>query len=301
MQKTSGAFWHRRFALVNVDVIADMLFAVTVVAVALGTVAKLQIGMAHISSSADGAAVVIGGPGRFLCRVNPELDDFVPLGLRCLAELLLHFDTPGTGQQIQNIRTKEQEVVCQGDDGKKVGREAERKEIQQYNCQIDQSEEPGFYGDDKKQQETGVGVHGGVTKEQTEIQIGHVGPSTENQTVDVHQYHAGKIEEIKPEGTPAHLHGSAQCVVTEKGDGNEQQIGIARTVGQGIGEKPPHLAPENQTAVKQQQTVQSIVTGHLADNIDDGSAYRNIKHEIGNTFVPVPYTETVKAAAQIFQ
>ena len=41
------------------NVVADVIFAIAVVAAALGAVAELQVRVAHIGPSADGTAVVV--------------------------------------------------------------------------------------------------------------------------------------------------------------------------------------------------------------------------------------------------
>ena len=47
--------------LLNVGVVADVFFAVAVVAIAPGTVAELQFGVGYICPAANGAAVGVGG------------------------------------------------------------------------------------------------------------------------------------------------------------------------------------------------------------------------------------------------
>ena len=55
-----------------------------------------------------------------------------------------------------------------------------------------------------------VGIHGGIAKEQTQIQIGNIGLSPKDQTPDIHHYHTGKVKEIKFESTPCVFYGPTQ-------------------------------------------------------------------------------------------
>ena len=281
-------------------VIADMVLAVAVVTVAPGAVAEFQIRMADIGSAADSTAVVVIGFLGCLLGIHMELDDLVSLGLGRFAEFLLHLDAPASGQEIQHIHSKEQEVVGKRNDAEEIAGEAEGEEIQQNNRQIDQGENPGLDGNDEEEQEAGIRIHGGIAKEQAQIQIGHMGVTSEDHAVNIHHQHTGKIEQIEPEGAPAHFHCPAKGIIAEQGNGDEEDVVIACAVGQRIGEEPPDLSPENQTPVKEQKTVQTVISGHLRDDIDDGSAHSDVEHQIGDAFIPVENAEAFKPAAKIF-
>ena len=98
--------------------VVDVVFAVTVVALAAGTVTEFQFGIADVSSAADGAAVGVDCSfGRFggFSGTGVEGDDLCFFLLnRLLRKLPLGLDPPGKRQHIQHIFAEEQEVVGQG-------------------------------------------------------------------------------------------------------------------------------------------------------------------------------------------
>ena len=154
--------------LLNVAVTADVLFAVTVVAVAAGTVPEFQLRVADVGFSTDGTPVCIGGFGSSfagLMRSGIEGDDFGFL-LRRFFELPLCVDSPGQGKYIQHIFSEEQEIVCQRNNREEVIGERIADQIDQHNNQVEQRKDPGFYRDDEKQKELRVGEQCGITEEQ---------------------------------------------------------------------------------------------------------------------------------------
>ena len=58
----------RTFLLFDMLVIADVVFAVAMVAIAPGAVPEFQLRIAHICPPANGAAVVVGGVGLLIGR-----------------------------------------------------------------------------------------------------------------------------------------------------------------------------------------------------------------------------------------
>ena len=284
-------------------VIADVIFTVAVISAATGAVAEFQIRMGHIGSSADGTPVGVGrlgSGGGSLVGTGIEADH---LGL-ILACLLLfeqtgEVDPPGSGDHIQHILAEEQEVVGKRNDAEQIAGEGKGDQINDHDDQIKQGEDPCLHRDHEEKQEVGVGVHGGIGQEQAQIQIGDTGIAAEDQTVNVHQHHTGEIEEIEFQRAPEILHGSAERVVAQQGNGGEDQA--AGIIGQRIGDQTPHFTPEDPFPAEVQQIIQKVIAGHGAHQIDHGAAQGNVEHQIGDTLVPVAETKKIKFSAKVFQ
>ena len=199
------------------------------------------------------------------------------------------------------IGAKEQEVVGKGDDGEQIAGEGQKQEVHQHQNQVKETKEPCFHGNDKEKQETGIRVHGGKGQEEAGVQIGNTGLGSEDHAVDIHQDHAGKIEKIKPEGTPAVLDGPAEGVVDEQGDTNQQEISVSNAVGQRISEQPPYLTAQNEAAIKGKNVVKTIIVVDLGQKVNNGGSDADIEHQIGNAFVPIGVAPAFKPGAQIFQ
>ena len=136
-------------------VIADMIFAVTEIAVAFGAVTEFQFRITHIGTAADCTPVGIGGlallRGYFAEVIPGELDDFHFLGGNILLEEPHYLNAPGKGEHVQYIFTEEQEIVGQGDDGEKIVGERINQQTVNYQSQIHQCKDPGFNRNDEKQ------------------------------------------------------------------------------------------------------------------------------------------------------
>ena len=200
--------------LLDVAVVADVFFAVAVVAFAAGTIPEFQFRIADIRSSADGAAVGVGGffssSVSFLVD-SVEGDDFCfsdRSGI--LGEFPLCLDPPGQGQHVQHIGTEEQEVVGQGDYREQIVGEGIGDQIHQHNGQIEQCEDPGLHRNNEEQQELCIREQGGVAQEQTQIQLSDAGSASKDHAVNVHHQHAGQIEQIEPQGSPYVFHSLSQ-------------------------------------------------------------------------------------------
>ena len=107
------------------SVIIDMVLAVAMVALAPGTVAELQFRISHIGAAADGAFVGVGRLGlghRGLVGAGVGERDGLCFwgGLGILPEKPPGVHSPGHGEDIENILTKEQEIVGQGDDREQI-------------------------------------------------------------------------------------------------------------------------------------------------------------------------------------
>ena len=113
------------FGLFHVRVVVDVFLAVTVVSVAAGAIAEFQFRITHICPSADSAPMGVGrfyGSNGSLVRTGrPEL-----YGAGCAGGLFTEqppgIGLPGSGNQIQNIPAKEQEIVGDSNQGKQVVR-----------------------------------------------------------------------------------------------------------------------------------------------------------------------------------
>ena len=292
----------RRKLLLDVGVVADMLFTVAVIAAAAGAVAELQIRMGQVGLAANCTAVGIGSLLGGCCVIlgcgGSELDD---LGAGCgLTAVAADFIAPGSGHQVQNIAAKEQQVVGDGNDGEEVGGEGIGNKIIDHQTQIEQTEEPGLDRDDEEQQKMGIGIHGGETQEQAEVQIGDAGITTENHAVDIHHHNTAEIKQIKPEGAPCIFDGSSQRVITEERNADEQQIAVTCAIGEGIGEESPDLTVENAGPIEAEQIVKGVVARDLDHHINDGSTDCNVQHQIRNAFVAVFVTEPVELCAKVF-
>ena len=133
----------RTFLLFDMLVIADVVFAVAMVAIAPGAVPEFQLRVGYIRPSAYGAAVGVRclgcGNGGLVGAGSGEghhLGLFLP-GCRLLlapAQEPGKIHPPVHGYHIQHILAEEQEVVGQGHDGEQVCREGIGKESKKGNC-----------------------------------------------------------------------------------------------------------------------------------------------------------------------
>ena len=190
-----------------------MLLTIAVVAVATGTIAKFQIGMCYIGLSADVASVGVGcqrGCGGCLVRTGVrEGDHFCLFGLGGLTEQTPCVCPPGRRNHVNNIFAEEQEIVQQGNEREQVIGEGASEQGDKHQNEIQQSEDPCLHRNDEKQQETGIGIQGGLGQEQAHVQIGDIGLTSKDQCVYVCKNDAGQIEEVEFEGAPNVLHGTA--------------------------------------------------------------------------------------------
>ena len=184
--------------------IADVLLTVAVVAVAPGAVPELQIRVGEIGFAAYRAAVGVWGFGfcsGCLIRACIEGDYlrllFCTSGLFASAQHPAEIGPPGNGHYIQHIGPEKQEIVGKGDDAEQIIGKGKRKQIQNNDDQIEQRKDPGLDGNKEKQQKMGVRIQCGIAEKQAQVQIGHIGLSAKNQTVDVHEDHTGQVEQIK--------------------------------------------------------------------------------------------------------
>ena len=264
--------------------VADVIFAIAVVAIAAGTVAEFQIGVGYVGPSADRAAVGVWCLGcSDTCLIGTgigELDDFCFLAAAgfglTLAEKPAGIGTPGHGNYVQHILTEEQEIVGKGNDGEQIGGEGTGEQIREYEYKIKQGKDPCFDGDNIKQQKMGIGIHGGISQEQACIQIGDICISAKNQTVNVHHHDSGKIKQIELQGTPDVFHSPAKGIVAEEGNGNQNQIVAAGTVYQGVGEQPPDLSLKDMLSAEEQQIGNTVISGHCTGQVDNGGANNDI-------------------------
>ena len=177
-------------------------------------------------------------------------------------------------------------------DREKIIGEGVDEQSVEHQCQIKQSEDPCLYGNNKHQQELGLGIHGGVAEKQTQIQITHIRPTAEDHAPDIHQQDAAEIEQIEPERTPDIFDGPSQGVVAEQGDEHQQNIAVIKC--QRIGDQAPDLSLQNHCPVEDQQIIQQGVLGKLGHQKDQAAAKTDVEHQIGNAFVAVLEAETIE-------
>lgn len=287
--------------LLNMAVIADMLFTVTVIPFAAGTIPEFQFRVADIGSSTDGTPVGVRGfrgcLGSFIGS-GIELDD-LRFFLGLLSELTLCVDSPGHRQHIHYIFAEEQKVVCQRNNREEVVRERIGNQIQYHNGKVKQGENPCLHRNDEEQQKLCIREQGCIAQEQTQVQIGDTGIPAEEHAVNIHQNDPGEIEQVKPESAPDGFYGPANGIVTEQGDCHQQQI--VNPIRQRIGKEPPDLSPEDQSPVKIEKVVQQIIAPHFAHDVNQSGTQGNVQHQIGNAFISVFVAEKLKLPARIFQ
>ena len=294
-----------RNLLFNVSMVADVVFAVAVVAIAPGTVPEFQIGMGYVSSSADCTAMGVGSL-RFgnCCLIGPCFRKRNNLGtfrllLRFLSEQPPGVDTPGNRNDIQHILAKEEKIVGKGNNGEEVIGEGIEQQSVHHQRQIKQGEYPCFDRDDKKKKELRIWEKGGVTEEQTQIQITHICLAAKNHAPDVHHKHTAQIEQIESKGAPEIFHGPAQTIITEENQCEKQNVAMEKS--QRISEQPPNLSLQNSGAVKNQKIVENGILGELSHQIDQCTTQTDVQHQIGNAFIPMLKAEAIKISAKIFQ
>ena len=194
----------------DMDVVADMVLAVAVIAIAAGTIAEFQVGVGTIRAAADGALVKEDFLGGDISCLNGggggELDHSCLPGSRSLTKTFADLEPQRERDDVDDIFSKEQEVICDGDQGEKADRERIGEYIRKSQHQIEHCEDPSLHRDDKEEQERGIGIQCRIGQKQAHIQVGNVGPNIvwvgEHKTEDVHQDHAGEIEEVEPERAP---------------------------------------------------------------------------------------------------
>ena len=197
--------------LLNVGMVGNMLLAVAVIAVAFGAVPKFQFRIGYVCFTAYGTLMQIIRSGRSVLRLvggGGELDYFGPSGVGSVlfSEEFLYFYPQGERDDVQNIFPEEQEVVGNGNQREQTEREGIGEYFNQCQYQVKHSKNPGFYRNNEKQQERGIGIKCCVGQEQTHIQVGYICPNIEgvgeNQAENIHQNYAGEIEQIKPQCSP---------------------------------------------------------------------------------------------------
>ena len=246
--------------LLNVGMVVNVIFTVAVITVASAAVTEFQFRIGHIGSAAYAALVGIVFPGGSAFGSCLGEGDGAGVFHRPGFCLSAHADAPVEGNDIHNILAEEQEIVGNGDQREQIQREVtcQRKLNHIINCdaQIEQSQNPGSHRDNVKQQELRIGIQGGKTDQQAQIQIEDAGSSAEEHAEYIHQKHTGQIEKIEPECTPGIFHSPSQTEVTEKTQNHNQ--GVACAVGKYIGKQTPDLTPQDQFPVKAQYKIEGI-------------------------------------------
>ena len=279
-------------------VIGNMLRAVAVVAFAAGAVAELQGGVIHIRAAADGTLVGVGGldggVGSPVASGGVEGDG---LGILDLLHGPAGVGTPCGGQEIPAVLAEGQEVVGQGDDGEEIIGE-EIDDALQNEEQVDQRQDPCLHGDDEQDHELGIGEQCGVGQEQAQMQVVGRGVAVKDQTVHIHNQDARQIKKVQPQCAPDIFDALSDGVIENEHDGGPDHA--ACVVQEDVGEQPPDLAPEDQTAVKAEPVVEGLRGVHLIDEVHARNAQTDEKHQIWDALVPVTEAEPVEIPADIF-
>ena len=222
--------------------IGNVVGAVAVVTAAPGAVAELQIRVRDIGPSADGAFVSIWGlyrcVGRLVGTGGMEGDGLLG-GIGGFFYGPAGIDTPAPGENVENILSKKQEIVSKRNDGEQIHGEGSEK-TQQNDDQIDQSEDPGLYRNDKEDEDLSVGEEGGIGQEETHVQISRGGSTAEDHAIDVHQENAGKVENVESEGSPDVLNGLSQRIIAQEYKGGQKDISAAEA--EWVGDQTPDLS-----------------------------------------------------------
>ena len=121
--------------------VLNMIHAVAVIAVAFGAVAEFQIGVLGISPSADSAFVAIQRNSCFLLII------FGPVCVGTLSCMPFAGRFHKVRQDLQNVGTKEQEVVEQG----KKWEEVQTDHVDDGDCKVEPSQPFHLQGDNKEQ------------------------------------------------------------------------------------------------------------------------------------------------------
>lgn len=159
----------------------------------------------------------------------------------------------------------------------------------------------------------GIGIQCGITQEQAQIQAAHADHSIQiiqhhriigveaahNQRKCIHQHHAAKIKQIKPQRTPQIFHSPAQRIIADHPYSRQQNI--SATEGQRVGKQPPQLAFEDQSPVKAQPLIQQRAVRDRRKQIHHCAAQHHIQHQIGNPLIAMLKAKSFKLSANIFQ
>ena len=140
--------------------VIDVIQTVAVVAAALGAISELQMGMLRIGTPADCAFVAVQRLGCLLLIV------LCPVGIGALCSAVSTVWLHKVRQDIDDIASKENEVVEQGED---------REEVQPYRIidrhgKIEPCQIFHLQRDDEEQQHLIFRIQGGKRQQQTQIQ-----------------------------------------------------------------------------------------------------------------------------------
>lgn len=292
-----------RLALLDMGVVADMVFTVAIVAVTAGAVPEFQLRVGYIGSSANGTAVIVWGFGSSdrggVGTGGREGNGFAGSVALFLPEQPGEVGLPADGEDVHYILAEEEEIVQNRHQGEQTVREvtfrSEGNHIIGGQDQIHNRKYPGFHRNDEQQQELGIGIQGSVTQKQTQVQVVDVGIAAENHAEGIHQNNAGKVVQVKTQGAPQIFHGLAERIVAYQHNQGEEQS--AAHGGQRVGNKPPNLALEDSCPVEAEDTVQDWVAGKNGHQVYHGTADAQVKHQVGNAFVAVAVAEPFKTIA----
>jgi len=195
----------------NMCVIVDMIHAVAVVAVTLGTVAKFQFRVFRICSPADCAFVAVQGLRSLFLIVFRPID----IGALLVSEAASGFHE--VRQYMQNICAEEQEVVKQSEHGE----EPQADHINDSQNEIEPRQILHFDGDDEHQKHLIFRVNGSKSQQKAQVQIAGRGIDSEEQRGNVCDDHAAQVKQVEPQRSPTAFDSSADDVVKIHGNGKK--------------------------------------------------------------------------------
>lgn len=260
--------------LLDVGVIVNMVHTIAVVAVAPGTVAELHVGIIDVSFATDRTLMAVDGL-RSLFLIVPG-----PVGIWLLSILSkitegLSASVPGSQeirQNLQNIRTEENKIIQQSTDDKNfVGQRIDEKFVGNQH-EVEPSHVFQFHGNDIHQQDPVFREHRGKGQQQAQVQVRDIGVEPKEQCRQIREDDAGKIVEIKPEGTPLTLQRLSDKIVKIQGNGQEHHVGVGWE--KNIRNQAPDLTMQNSTAVKRENSIEQLAGIHEVHEIHyNGTCY----------------------------
>ena len=120
----------------------------------------------------------------------------------------------------------------------------------------------------------GIRVQCGIAQEQAQVQVKRIRIAAEDHAIDIHQYYAAEIIQIKPESAPQVLHGTAQGIITDQADqAGDNAAGGGR---ERIAYEPPHLALQDQRTVKAENIIKQVIVGKHGKEKHQAAAHHQI-------------------------
>ena len=267
--------------------VIDVVGAVAIIPVALGTVAELHIGVVLVGEAAYRALVQVaaGLPGLLLGLPLGllEVDD---LGVRPAAGKAQLHGPEGPG---------EDEVVDKAGQGQQDHKRAALHPLQQDKGHVQQGQPLHFDGEHEHEQHLHLAVHGGDDQEEGQVDVIDAG-SAQKQAARNGQRRPAQVEQAELDRPPLPLQHLARPI--DHIAAQQQVKGIAAAGDQNEGEQPPDLPPKNQGAVEEQEVGQRTPEKQVQDThgrLADG----NIHGQVGYAQPGMLGAETVNRTVMV--